>query len=314
MPLHRPWGPRPSLLAGLLLALLPLRTLHACSVCGCGDPLLAAGSAPPMAGQLRLSLDGEYLYATAAGADDGTTEFLDQETLRATLVYSAGNSLSLVLQVPLLRKDWWTDDPAEPLLATSNVGFGDLDFGGRWFFWREVDLVQRKAQNLALSAGSSIPTGDSNITVDGQLIDQHAQLGTGAVGPYVGLLYGISADALSLSVNATYRYRATNAQGYAFGQALAFGLGGQVRIGGGFALSLGLDGRYADYDHDYTQDPSLDPDTGGTVLDLTPGFGWQLGYGLGINGRVQVPVYTRLFGTQAVSPTTDFSVQYLFSL
>lgn len=301
--------------AVFLFAVIFASNAVACSVCGCGDPLSAAGSAPPMAGQLRLAVDGEYLFATALGDNPGTTEFLDQETVRATLVYSATSSLSLVLQVPFARKDWWTNDPADaPLLATTNIGFGDLDLGGRWFFWKYLNLEDKRAQNLALSAGSSIPTGNSNITVDGELIDQHAELGTGAVGPYVGLLYGYIVGNLSLSLNATYRYRGTNYQGYAFGQAVSYGLGGQYRVGGsGFALTLGLDGRYADFDHDYTAVGNIDPDTGGTVLDLSPGFGWQLGYGIGVNGKVQIPVYTDLFGIQEVSPTTDLSLQYLFN-
>ena len=301
------------LVGTLLLALLPLKALQACSVCGCGDPLLAAGSAMPMAGQIRLSLDGEYLYATAAGADPGTTENLAQTTLRPVVVYSPNTSLSLVLQVPLVRKNWWTDDPAEPLTATDNYGLGDIDLGGRWFFWQDLHLADRWNQNLALSVGASLPTGDSNITVDGQLIDQHAQIGTGAAGPYVGLLYGFNGAQSGVSLNATYRYRGTNYQGYQFGQALSFGIGGHYRILEPLSLTLGLDGRYADYDQDWGAGQA-NGDTGGTVLDLTPGFGWQIGEGVGLTGRVQFPIYTNLFGTQLVTPTYDLSVQYVFSL
>ena len=306
-------GKPSAVVGGLFLALISMTKLSACSVCGCGDPLLAAGSAVPMAGQFRLSVDGEYLYATAAGADLGTTEFLAQETLRPVLVYSPGTSLSLVLQVPLIRKDWWTNDSAEPLLATDNFGLGDVDLGGRWFFWQDLHLVDRWSQNLALSAGISLPTGDSNITVNGQLIDQHAQIGTGAVGPYFGLLYGYNGDPWGVSLNVTYRYRGTNYQGYQFGQALSFGVAGHYRVFENLSLTLGLDGRYAEHDQDWSVGRA-NGDTGGTVLDVTPGFGWQIGDGIGVTGRVQVPVYTDLFGTQLVTPTCDLSVQYVFSL
>ena len=50
------------------------------------------------------------------------------------------------------------------------------------------------------------------------------------------------------------------------------------------------------------------------MLDLTPGFGWQIGEAIGLKGRVQVPIYTNLFGTQSVSPTYDLSLQYLLNL
>lgn len=302
-----------ALAGALFLALVPMKALQACSVCGCGDPLLAAGSAMPMAGQLRLSLDGQYLYVTAAGEEPGTTENLAQSTFRAVMVYSPNTSLSLVLQMPWVRKNWWTDDPAETLNATDNFGLGDMDLGGRWFLWQDLHLADRWDQEIALSAGASLPTGDSNITVDGQLIDQHAQLGTGAAGPYVGLLYGYNGARTGLSLNAAYRYRGTNYQGYQFGQALSFGADGHYRVLEPLSLTLGLEGRYADYDQDWGADQA-NGDTGGTVLDLTPGFGWQIGEGVGVTGRVQIPFYTNLFGTQMVSPTYDLSVQYVFSL
>ncbi|HTB35406.1 MAG TPA: hypothetical protein VK842_11110, partial [bacterium] len=189
----------------------------------------------------------------------------------------------------------------------------DVDFGGRWFFWQDLHLVDHWSQNLALSAGTSLPTGASTITADGQLIDQHAQLGTGAASAYVGLLYGYNGDPMGLSLNATYRYRGTNDQGYQFGQAVSFGLGGHIRAMEDLALTLSLDGRYAGYDQDWSAG-AANGDTGGTVLDLTPGFGWQIGDGVGISGRVQVPVFTNLFGTQLVTPTVDLSLQYVFSL
>ena len=285
---------------------------QACSVCGCGDPLLAAGSNLPMAGNFRLSLEAAYLYASAAGDGPGATEFLDQEIIRPVLVYNPSNSLALVLQLPLVRKDWWTDDAGAELKSTLNSGFGDLDLGGRWFFWSDIHIMDKWAQDMALSFGSSLPTGNSNITVDGELIDQHAQLGTGAAGPYLGLLYGLNREAWSLSFNATYRYRGTNYQGYQFGQAITFGLGGQLHVLQALALTLSLDGRYADYDHDWAGD-GIDENTGGTVLNITPGFGWQIGEGFGLNARVGIPIYTSLFGTQLVTPTLDLSIQYLFS-
>ena len=273
---------------------------------------MAAGSAMPMAGQWRLSLEAEYLYATARSDDNASaTESLDQETLRPVLVYSPSNSLALVLQAPFTRKDWWTNDPGAIIQSTANSGLGDADLGARWFFWRDLHLSERWSQDLALSLGSCLPSGGSDITVGGQRIDQHAQLGTGAVGPYAGLLYGMNREAWSLSLNATYRYRGTNDQGYQFGPAVAFGWDNQVRVSPSLALTLGLDGRYADYDHDWAAG-QIAAQTGGTVLALTPGLGWNLGDDLGLNGKVQLPVFTNLFGAQGVSPTYDVSVQYLF--
>jgi hypothetical protein len=297
----------------LALAFLP-SWAQACSICGCGDPLQAAGTTLPMAGQLRLALDAETLNATAQSDDDATvTESLTQFTLKPVLVYNPSNSLALVLQVPLVEKKWSTSDDTAALTQTDNSGLGDIDLGGRWFFFQDIHLPQKWSQTMAFSLGSSFPTGASAIEVNGSLIDQHAQLGTGAVGPYAGLLYGRNQDGWSLSANATYRYRGTNAQGYQYGQAVSYGLSGQFHLIEAFALSLGLEGRYADYDQNWAAG-AIAAQTGGSVLDLSPGFGWQLGENFGVNGKVQFPIYTNLFGTQTVSPVASLSVQYLFKL
>ncbi len=77
---------------GALAALVALacafvaETAAACSVCGCGDPLVSAGDSSPMAGQLRFSLEGEYLRMRSGGLAERET--LTQATLRPVAVYS----------------------------------------------------------------------------------------------------------------------------------------------------------------------------------------------------------------------------------
>jgi len=48
--------------AALLLGCVPA---HACSICGCGDPLLASNDPAAMNGRLRLQVDTEYLRMDA---------------------------------------------------------------------------------------------------------------------------------------------------------------------------------------------------------------------------------------------------------
>ena len=62
---------------------------RACSVCGCGDPLVLAGDSMPVANTVRFALDYEYLTATARSDDEpDRTESLTQMTLRPVVVYS----------------------------------------------------------------------------------------------------------------------------------------------------------------------------------------------------------------------------------
>src|SRR6185369_7228019 len=79
----------------------------ACSICGCGDPLLAAGTTHPMPRTWRLSLEAVYLTATAQSDDNPLqTENLTQKTLNMILAYSPFEHLTLVVITPYTQKDW----------------------------------------------------------------------------------------------------------------------------------------------------------------------------------------------------------------
>jgi hypothetical protein len=279
----------------------------ACSVCGCGDPLIAAGDANPSAGNFRFAFDYLYLTASAESDENPTqTEQLTQMTFLPVVVYSPTNSLNLVLQVPLSVKSWNLVGGGLPSESASPFGLGDIDFGLRYFVWTDVDLVQLRRQDLALTAGTSAPTGQDDIQVDGQRIDQHAQLGTGAWGPYLGVLYGFHQDPWNFMATLTGRYRTTNAYGYQFGAAVLWSLTLRYRFVDSFALSIGLDGRYAVKDSS-NGDPQNN--TGGLLLAVTPGLMWNLTGGLWLYGQVQVPFAAALYGVQSVGPVVTVGLQ-----
>jgi hypothetical protein len=50
----------------------------ACSVCGCGDPLVGVGQVAGPAGQFGLELDGQWLSQKAGGDTPGNTDVLNQ--------------------------------------------------------------------------------------------------------------------------------------------------------------------------------------------------------------------------------------------
>src|SRR5271165_2454540 len=193
---------------------------EACSVCGCGDPLFAAGDSNPMAGTFRLALDYTVLTASARSDDNpAQMESLVQQTFLPVLVYSPTNTLNLVLQVPLVWKQWSLVGGGLPSESASPFGLGDIELGLRYFVWTDSDFTHLRRQNFALSAGTSVPTGADDAAVNGQRIDQHAQLGTGAWGPYLGALYTYAQDPWTFSGTLTGRYRTTNSYGYQFGAA-----------------------------------------------------------------------------------------------
>lgn len=283
---------------------------EACSVCGCGDPLVSAGDARPLPGNLRLALEFETLTATARSDDEpDATESLSQQILRPVLVYSPTPSLNLVLQAPITRKAFTLTSP-DGVESTRPIGLGDADLGARWFFWQNTDFQKLRVQNAALFGGSSLPTGRNDVTLDGERIDEHAQLGTGSFGPYLGALYAFHQDPWNLSLEVGGRVHTTNLYGYQYGTALVWSVAATLRPWERFAFVLGVDGRYAARD---TSEGELQQNTGGLVVAATPGVAINLWGQLWLHARAQVPVFTHLFGEQSVGPVFTLGLQYSFA-
>lgn len=282
---------------------------QACSVCGCGDPLVAAADSAPSAGGLRLAFEWEYLTATAQSDEDpDATEGLTQMTFRPQVIYSPVERLNLVLQVPLVRKDWTLEGPEESE-AAQPFGLGDVDVGARYFLFESSDLASRTRQELAISAGTSLPTGSDDVEVEGERIDDHAQPGTGAFGPYAGLLYAWHRDPWNVSASVSGRAHSTSAHGYRYGSALLWSVSGLYRPLEWAGVELGVDGRWAARDE---LEGELQANTGGMVLALAPGVRVNPAGNLWLNARAQIPLVTHLFGVQTVGATVTVGAQYAF--
>jgi len=303
------------LTAAVLLASVVLSpgVARACSVCGCGDPLVLAGDSMPVANTLRFALEYEYLTATARSDDaPDRTESVTQMTLRPVLVYSPFSRVNVVLQVPLVRKDWaLSGTPTEGTETAVPTGLGDLDLGVRVFLWDAISIQAQRRQNLALTAGTSFPTGtDTATTPGGERIDQHAQLGTGAWGPYVGALYAFHQDPWNFFLSVTGRFRTTNSFQYRYGDAVLWSAQLRFRVVEPFALQLGVDGRYAGRDRSAGV---LQENTGGLVVSAVPGLAWNVGGPVWLLAKVQIPFVTHLFGEQTVGVTATASLQFVLN-
>lgn len=297
-----------SILIALSLAMVPAMP-RACSVCGCGDPLQALGSVPPLLGGFRFTLQSDYLTATALSDDDpARTESLTQRSVNGTVMYGPSSSLSLIAVVPVTQKDWALAGGGEPDEHASPTGLGDVNLGARYYLMQRADGRTMRSQFLALTAGSTLPTGSNNEQVDGERIDQHAQLGTGAWGPYAGMTYVLRSDAWNVAANLTGSLHTTNSYGYRFGESLRWGVEGQRRLSTQFAVSVAGEGRYAARDVSEGEDQL---NTGGTVLDVTPGVWWSPAPTVGLYARAQIPVITDLFGEQTVGTTLQIGAQLL---
>jgi hypothetical protein len=301
---HRP------LAAALLITapLLPGGSALACSLCACGDPLVAASDSSSDPNALRVGVESEWLTANADVAEDGATghEKVEQGTLRMVAVYSPVASLNVVVQAPLVWKTTRTTFGAEHATAEQS-GLGDVDLGARWFIVDRSDFSAMSHQTVALSAGSSLPTGANRAEAAGVRLDEHAQLGTGAFGPYLGALYGLDRSDWHAFASLTGRYRTENDFGYRYGASLAWTVQAQRQLGSRLAVGLGVDGRWADADRDAG---AAVQHTGGLVLAAVPQLSADVGGGVWLSARVQVPFATALRGVQEVGPTFLAGLQY----
>lgn len=302
-----------SLAAALWLGLAP--PARACSVCGCGDPLLAASDPAAITGALRVQLDTELVRVEAASeAQPGRTDRLTQWSHRLNAVYRPVDPVALSATVPWVAKEIHAVGGER---SSSLRGLGDVEVAARWAPWTEVEVGRRRVQELALQVGAALPTGKKDArAADGALIDPHGQLGTGGWGPFAGLHYRLEQGDWMGFASASYRLRTEaryfDRSRYRFGDAVLWSVHGQYRPVQRLALDLGVDGRHAWADHAVDAGGTVTPRveaTGGTVLSVAPGVYVRALGELWLFARAQVPLVKRLRGEQDVLTTFDAGLQ-----
>jgi hypothetical protein len=290
----------------------------ACSICGCGDPLLTATDPAAINGRLRLQVDTEYLRMDA-GTDGqpGLTDQLTQWSYRFNAVYRPVDVLSLSATLPLVSKAIRTVGFGTSAVASDLTGLGDVELGARYALWTSVQVGKRRVQEFAVSAGSAIPTGSHDAKApDGTLIDPHGQLGTGGWGPFAGIHYRLEQGEWVAYASLSYRVRTEasyfDSSKYKFGDALLWSVHGQLQPHRRVVLDLGIDARHARADRATDPDGTVTasvPNTGGTVLAAAPGVYFNAQGSLWLFGRGQIPFYQALLGEQNVKPTFVVGLQ-----
>ncbi|HET9598338.1 MAG TPA: hypothetical protein VFP65_22310 [Anaeromyxobacteraceae bacterium] len=304
--------------AAAAAALASASPARACSVCGCGDPLLAASDPAAITGKLRLQLDTDYLRMDAGTeGNPNSTDQLSQWSYRFNAAYRPIDDLSFLVTVPLVSKTMKASEGGATTPMSDLTGLGDIEVAARYAFFRSVDLAKQRAWEVAVTGGSMLPTGEHNATADGVLIDAHGQIGTGGWGPFLGLAFLFEQKDWLAFANASYRVRteATYDDGskYKFGDAVLWSVHGQYRPMRRLALDLGVDGRYAMRDRQTEADGNLVPqveNTGGTVLSAAPGVYFEAGAGIWLFARGQIPFATSLYGLQKVYPGFTTGLQF----
>lgn len=301
-------APRLLTLAAGIAALAAASPALACSVCGCGDPLLGSSDPAAITGRLRLQLDAEYLRVDAANeADPALTDELTQWSYRVNAVWRPADALALTLTVPLVEKDMRMVGGGMSMRASDATGLGDVEVAARWTAWRGVNLGVGRVQELAVSGGASTPTGENDARSEGARIDEHGQPGTGGWGPFAGVHYRLEQGKWLAFASLSGRAHTENAHGYRYGAAALWSVHGQYFPTRRVVLDLGVDGRTAAAD---TASGAAVPSTGGTVLSLSPGVYGNVVGGAWLFLRGQIPFHERFRGVQDQLPSIVVGLQY----
>jgi len=183
-----------------------------------------------------------------------------------------------------------------------------IDLGARWFFWQREDWSALSRQGLGLTGGVYLPTGANDAKSDGMRIDDHAQLGRGSFGPYVGATYAYHRDPWNTSASATVTAHTTNSYDYHYGAGVQWSVREDYLAFPWLAFELGADGRYAMQDKIADE---IQENTGGLVLAVAPGMAVNVAPNLWLRAHAEIPVYERLYGMQTLGVTMSTSVEML---
>jgi hypothetical protein len=274
-----------------LLGLAAPRGASACSMCRCGDPTFTlVGSQVFVPNMWHVGLDVDR-YAKDQVAEDGPglreKEVDDRLTLSAS--YGVGQRLTFVGRLPFSNRTISGADGSDSLFGASDpellthlrvVSAGP----GSW---------------LSATVGVRPGWGQNNRQVNGERAEEHLQPGTGAFGAEAGLSFSRllgGGDDMSLFGSAVGRVNGRNGAEYHYGNAVVVNLGWEKRLAARVNGVVEVNYRWAARDEPGVGDS--DPNTGGSVLYVSPRILLKVRQGLFLRLGIQAPIAKHLYGDQ----------------
>ncbi|RMF85705.1 MAG: transporter [Nitrospinota bacterium] len=222
--------------------------------------------------------------------------------------YALRTDATVTLIVPYVNKRLQT--PAGTLRAD---GLGDLQILGKYrFFRRDAPFSRLQA---AILGGLKLPTG-SNSEGPGIQKAPALQPGSGSVDGIVGGAAGYTTMHWSFEGALTYKINST-AEDFRFGNVLAYDFYVAYQLYPDWPtpglsqlnISLELNGRTSGHNEVHGREV---PESGGTVLFLSPGLQYIVSGNLLLETGVQVPMVRELRGALEPDYTVLFGFRYLF--
>ena len=285
----------------------------ACSICRCGDPTFnALGKDGFHAPGLRVALDWER-FDKDEGDPAVESESQVENRLTALVSYGFSDRLSLTARVPLSWRHLVATAPDAEPESVHTSGLSDPEIFAQLRLWASplTSPVGRRA-TISLVAGVKTPWGENDVVQEGVRVDEHVQPGTGSTDAFGSLVFLYLIDRRSaLFASAGYRGTGTNGYGYRYGSSFTSNLAYEHKLGGRLDGVVELNFRHAAKDRVDDQG-TLDDDTGGSLLYVTPRLLVSLGHGLVLRAGAQIPLARSLNGHQVERAVANVGLTYLF--
>jgi hypothetical protein len=277
----------------------PSATL-ACSICRCGDPTFnALGKAGFTTLGFRAALDWER-FDKDEGNPAEESESQVENRITGLVSYGFGEHFMLNARVPLSIRHLEMSAPGEPTHSVDTTGLSDPEVYGQLRLWASpMKAPVGRQSSLSLLAGVKTPWGENDVREAGVRVDEHAQPGTGSTDLFGSLAF-------------LYLVGSKNDLGYRYGSSVTANVAYEHKLGGRLDGVLELNFRHASQDQ-VDAAGSLDEDTGGSLLYVTPRLLVNLGGGLVLRASAQIPTLKDLNGFQTERAVANVGVTYLFN-
>jgi outer membrane putative beta-barrel porin/alpha-amylase len=260
---------------------------------------------------LRLALDWER-FDKDEGDPAVESESQVENRFTALASYGFSDRFSLTARVPLSFRQLTATSPDSEPETTNTTGLSDPEIYGQLRLWasRLNPTVGRRA-SLSLVAGVKTPWGQNDARQEGERVDEHAQPGTGSTDAFgsLVLLYLFDMQS-SLFVSSGYRGTGSNDHGYRYGSTFTANVAYEHKLGSRVDGVLELNFRDARKDR-VDAEGTLDEDTGGALLYVTPRLLVSLGHGVVLRASAQIPTFKDLNGFQKERAVVNVGVTYL---
>jgi hypothetical protein len=290
------------------------RIASACSICRCGDPTFnALGNNIYSSGDFHLAIDWDRFEKSQGTFEDGRfgTDHEVENRFTATLSYSWAQRVVGVVRIPYSARTLTTTFEDESSRVRTH-GFSDPEIYALVRLWSSDFTGLGRRTWISAQAGVKTPWGRNDVRVGGERADEHAQPGTGSTDVFGGLsgIYILDIDS-SIFVSGQYRGTGRNSFGYKYGNITTANVAYERKIAGPLDAVVEANFRHAGRD----QVDALgerDPNTGGSILYVTPRLMYAVSPRVVLRVAGQIPVWKNLYGVQHEKANVNAGITLLF--